>query len=452
MSQLPVKTASLGLRNETPYPFCPGCGHGSILDQLNKALQKLDLGPREVVIVSDIGCSGLSDQYFAASAFHGLHGRSLTYAAGIKLARPDLKVIVIMGDGGTGIGGAHLINAARRNIGMTVLVMNNLNFGMTGGQHSVTTPNQARTSTTPEGNLERPLDICATAQVNGAGFVYRGTNFDKDLSDTMAAAIEAECFAILDIWDLCTAYFVPKNKASRASLGEIVQQAGLGTGLLHREEVPEYARSIREAGLSHRGQPRTQPRRFEPRFDSPLTRAFSLVAAGSAGSKLRSAVRLVGQAALLSGLWASLRDDYPITVKTGHSLAELVLSPDEIHYTGIDHPDALLIVSAEGLAKVPGYLSQMGPNQHLFALPEVAPAVRESGTDAQIHWIDPSAEGHRIGKQDLPLFAIAKTLRHLGILPGEAVVEAIRGGNPEFRDGNLATWAAAWPESFLERP
>lgn len=123
-----------------PYPFCPGCGHHAILDHLNAALVTLKLDPRQVVLVSDIGCSGLSDQYFATSAFHGLHGRSITYATGIKLARPDLKVIVIMGDGSTGIGGAHLLNAARRNIGLTVLVFNNFNFGMTGGQHSTTTP------------------------------------------------------------------------------------------------------------------------------------------------------------------------------------------------------------------------------------------------------------------------------------------------------------------------
>ena len=102
-----------------------------------------------MVIVSDIGCAGLSDQYFSTSAFHGLHGRSITYATGIKLARPELTVIVIMGDGGTGIGGAHLINAARRNVGITVLVFNNLNFGMTGGQHSTTTPEGAITATTP---------------------------------------------------------------------------------------------------------------------------------------------------------------------------------------------------------------------------------------------------------------------------------------------------------------
>ena len=91
-------------RNQTPYPFCPGCGHHSILDQLSAALNELRVDPEKVVLVTDIGCSGLSDQYFTTSAFHGLHGRSITYATGIKLARPDLKVIVVMGDGGTGNG------------------------------------------------------------------------------------------------------------------------------------------------------------------------------------------------------------------------------------------------------------------------------------------------------------------------------------------------------------
>ena len=172
-------------RTDSPYPFCPGCGHGSILDTLDRALIDLGLDPTDVVIVTDIGCSGLSDQYFRTSAFHGLHGRSITYATGIKLARPELTVIVIMGDGGTGIGGAHLINAARRNVGITTIVMNNMNFGMTGGQHSTTTPEGSITSTTPGGNLEHPLDICGTVGVNGAGYVYRGTSFDQELPERM---------------------------------------------------------------------------------------------------------------------------------------------------------------------------------------------------------------------------------------------------------------------------
>ncbi|CAG0980516.1 partial 2-oxoglutarate oxidoreductase subunit KorB, partial [Anaerolineae bacterium] len=96
------------------YPFCPGCGHTMVNDHLNAALVKLQVDPLKTVIVTDIGCVGMSDQYFDVHAFHGLHGRAITYATGIKLANPDLRVIVLMGDGGVGIGGAHLLNAARR--------------------------------------------------------------------------------------------------------------------------------------------------------------------------------------------------------------------------------------------------------------------------------------------------------------------------------------------------
>ena len=229
-------------RNERSYPFCPGCGHGLILNQLNRALIELALDPKRVVIVSDIGCQGLGDQYFITNAFHGLHGRSIAYATGIKLADPDLKVIVLIGDGGTGIGGAHLLNAARRNVGLTVLVFNNFNFGMTGGEHSVTTPPGGITATTRDGNLERPLDLCATVAANGAGFAWRGTAFDRDLADVIADAMRSECFALLDIWELCTAYYVPNNEFSRKMLEETRETLGMKAGTVHREARPEYAR------------------------------------------------------------------------------------------------------------------------------------------------------------------------------------------------------------------
>ena len=243
-------------RNERSYPFCPGCGHGLILNQLNRALVQLELDPKRVVIVSDIGCQGLGDQYFITNAFHGLHGRSIAYATGIKLADPDLKVIVLIGDGGTGIGGAHLLNAARRNVGLTVLVFNNFNFGMTGGEHSVTTPPGGITATTRGGNLERPLDLCATVAANGAGFAWRGTAFDRDLADVIADAMRSECFALLDIWELCTAYYVPNNEFSRTMLEETRETLGMKVGTVHREARPEYrARCVQRPVRSTPGSP-----------------------------------------------------------------------------------------------------------------------------------------------------------------------------------------------------
>jgi len=247
-------------RTDDPYPFCPGCGHGPILDRLNEAMVKLDLDPARIVIVSDIGCSGLSDQYFVTSAFHGLHGRSTTYATGIKLAKPDLDVVVIMGDGGTGIGGTHLISAARRNIGITVIVMNNLNFGMTGGQHSTTTPEGGVTSTTPFGNLEHPLDICATVGVNGAAYVYRGSSFDGDLADRFAAAMTTPGFALLDIWDLCTAYYVRSNKFTRAGMEDSMRSWGMEPGLRYDRETAEYSAAYRTAHAAIAGTPVAEPR------------------------------------------------------------------------------------------------------------------------------------------------------------------------------------------------
>lgn len=415
-------------RNESAYPFCPGCGHGAILDHLNRALVTLQLDPRRVVIVSDIGCSGLSDQYFRTHAFHGLHGRALTYATGLKLARPELHVIVAIGDGGCGIGGAHLLAAARRNIGLTVLVFNNFNFGMTGGQHSTTTPLGLRTTTTPAGNLERPLDLCATVAVNGAAYVYRGTSFDADVAERIGEAIRSEGFALLDIWELCPAYFVPANRYSRASLVATLAELGLRTGVLHREARPEYARAchaVAAAARSERARSASvaaPERALSPRFTSRLQRPFRLVLAGSAGGKVRSAARLAGLAALLSGLRATQRDDYPVTVKTGHSLSELILSPQPIDYTGIARPDALVLVSPEGLAKVRGLLAAMTEDDLVFTTPELPRAE----TPARVVTLDFAAAGVPQPRTRRALAALAASLLRLDVVPVDALREAAR--------------------------
>ncbi|GAB4537237.1 MAG: hypothetical protein Kow0063_23660 [Anaerolineae bacterium] len=441
MNTAPITIAPLETyRTQSPYPFCPGCGHGFILDHFNQALLKLQLDPRRVVIVTDIGCVGLSDQYFNTSAFHGLHGRSTTYATGIKLARPDLKVVVMMGDGGTGIGGTHLISAARRNIGITVLVFNNFNFGMTGGQHSTTTPTGAITATTRSGNLERPLDICATLAANGASYVYRGTSFDKDLPERIAEAIQTEGFSVLDIWELCTAYFVANNQFSRKALMGTLEELGFPTGVLQRREAPEYAAAYRQAHADVLGLPTLSPQPVEPRFKSRLERRFNLVVAGSAGGKVRSAVRLAGVAALLSGLRATQRDDYPITIKSGHSVSEMVLSPDEIYYTGISHPNALLILSQDGYQKVAHYLPRMGQDDRLFVTPPFA----DVQTAARVTVLDPGRSPLAVPRTGTALAVLAAMLKQLDLFPPPALEEAARQGPARFLDENLKAIAAGW--------
>jgi 2-oxoglutarate ferredoxin oxidoreductase subunit gamma len=166
------------------------------------------------------------------------------------------------------------------------------------------------------------------------------------------------------------------------------------------------------------------------------------VVAGSAGGKVRSAARLVGEAALLSGLWAAQRDDYPITVKTGHSIAELVLSPREIHYTGITRPDALIVLSREGLGKVGAQLAAMTADDRVFAVPDLIDPVI---TRARITVIDPKAAPSKLAPGRVSLYCVARTLAALRVLPEGALEAAATLRASEIAQENAETirWAAA---------
>jgi 2-oxoglutarate ferredoxin oxidoreductase subunit beta len=416
-----------------PYFFCPGCGHGMITNQLNEALVKLQLDPHKVVIVTDIGCSGLADKYFRTNAFHGLHGRSMTYATGIKLANPELKVIVLMGDGGCGIGGHHLINAARRNIGVTVLVFNNFNYGMTGGEHSVTTPLGGVTSSTPFGQLERLMDICQTVAVNGASFVARTTAFDKGLPDLVATAIQNEGFSLVDIWELCTAYYVPNNKFSKSMLMETLKELNFLTGIVHQSIRPEYSVAYRYAVAGEAGKEAMPVRAIETKYASDLKRRMGVVMAGSAGKKINSAATLFCRGAVLSGLWATQRNDYPVTVKSGHSVAEVIVGRREIGYTGISKPEVMLLLFKEGLGIVRSQLATMNEEDFLFVNADLLPIE----TRAKVIAMDfKQIEGWGNKKEYWAIIAMAAILKELKIYPLEAFKEAV-AGRPEFAEENL---------------
>jgi 2-oxoglutarate/2-oxoacid ferredoxin oxidoreductase subunit beta len=417
-------------RTEGSYPFCPGCGHSSVLDSLNKALVMQQIDPANLVIVTDIGCSGLSDQYFETSAFHGLHGRSLTYATGIKLARPDLHVVVIMGDGGTGIGGAHLLNAARRNIGVTLLVLNNMNFGMTGGQHSTTTPTGSITATTRSGNLEHPLDICGTVGVNGAAYVYRGTNFDKDLPERIVEAMQTPGFALMDIWDLCTAYFVPNNTFGKRSLIAAQEELGLEAGLLYKRDVDEYAAAYRAAGERFKDAKRLHVRAITPNSIAELDRPMNVMVAGSAGGKVRSAAKMIAEAAIRSSLYVAQRDDYPITVKSGHSVSQIVLSSRYVDFPGMQEPDVLVILTDDGMRKSRRYLPTM--KGAVYVVPQYA----DIETTGSLMVLDPARAESRVGRSELALAVLSGAVLHQGLLTVDALRSAVNA-YPAFAEKNL---------------
>jgi Pyruvate/2-oxoacid:ferredoxin oxidoreductase gamma subunit len=343
--------------------------------------------------------------------------------------RPDLTVVVIMGDGGTGIGGAHLLSAARRNIGVTVLVLNNFNFGMTGGQHSTTTPEGFLTPTTPAGNLEAPLDICATVGVNGAAFSYRGTSFDADLADRIAEGITTEGLAVLDVWDLCTAYFVPNNKFGRRQIDQTMEALGLESGVLYRNERQELAAAYRR--LAEGQNEGLRVKTVQSSVNPTLERRLHFVVAGSAGGRVRSAARLVALAAMRAGLWSAQRDDYPTTVKSGHSVSEVVISPEELHYSGVEHPEVLVIVSEDGFGKAGPYLEVMGGDDTVF----VAAGLPHPETAAAVITLDPTQSEMRIPRASLALAMVAKAVHATGVVPFDLFEES--AGEGGFGQKNL---------------
>ncbi len=202
------------LRQEMmPHILCPGCGHGIVLNTLVRVLATRFSSMDQVALVAGIGCSSRIVGYIDAYTLHTTHGRALSFATGLKLSRPELTVIVITGDGdGLGIGGNHLIHAARRNLDLTCILFNNETYGMTGGQLAPTTVPHAFTTTTPYGNKEPSFDAAALLKACGATFVARGQAYRPDLlEELLNRAIAHRGFSFVDVMTDCTEYFGRKN-------------------------------------------------------------------------------------------------------------------------------------------------------------------------------------------------------------------------------------------------
>jgi pyruvate/2-oxoacid:ferredoxin oxidoreductase beta subunit/Pyruvate/2-oxoacid:ferredoxin oxidoreductase gamma subunit len=404
-----------------PLPYCPGCGHATLAKSLDQALVELQVDPRRTVLVTDIGCIGLTCRHFLISAFHGLHGRSITYGCGLKLARPELTVIVLKGDGACGIGGTHLLNVARRNIGIKLIVANNFNYGMTGGQHSVTTPSEGITSTTPWGNVEAPMDLCATAVAAGAPWVYRTTVFEKDLSSVIAEAIRQPGFAMIDAWELCSAYYQPRNEMKKKELYELLDRLGFKTGLQVDKPRPEYSDRYREAYRAGKSVLKARPE-IVPAFDHGVDRQTGIIIAGSAGQKIKSVASLFAEGAMFSRLNATQKDDYPITVQTGHSVAEIIVSPETIEYTGIDSPDYVVLVSEDGLSRVRDRLEGLGPGSTVLA----DASLELPATRAKVIRLPFKETAKKAGRLSIAVVALAALLETGRLFPVEAFITAIR--------------------------
>jgi len=197
-----------------PHIWCPGCGIGISLGCFIQALQEAEVDRRKLAVVSGIGCTGRVAGYMKCDAFHTTHGRAIPFATGLHLANPELEVVVFSGDGDlAAIGGNHLIHAARRNVDLTVVCVNNFNYGMTGGQGGPTTQDGARTTTTPYGNYEPPFNLPALLAAAGASYVARWTVLDLGrLRRSMVEALHHPGFAFIEIVSPCPIYYGRFNR------------------------------------------------------------------------------------------------------------------------------------------------------------------------------------------------------------------------------------------------
>jgi 2-oxoglutarate ferredoxin oxidoreductase subunit beta len=411
-------TVNSFLNPQRPPVFCPGCTHERITHTLDQAFQEMHLAGHQIAIVSDIGCSGLFDTFFNTHAMHGLHGRALTYATGLKMARPELKVVVTMGDGGQGIGGAHLLAACRRNLDLTLLILNNFNFGMTGGQFSATTPPEAQLGSGFLNALEHPLDICSVARSAGAPYVRRCSGFLKNLSEEIKCAVEYEGFSVMDIWGICPGRYTKKNRLTPKMIDEVLAKLPPLAGVVPENMRPEYSQHYRRMAAEQKKVP--NPAVIEARFKAPQAGRQSVILLGSAGQRIITAGELLCLAGLTAGLKTSQKNEYNITVLRGPSISELILSPVEIDFTGIDHPTVVVALDQEGVDWRRNLFKHLGKDTLIIQISGVTLPASEAG----IHRVD--FKGQRIKRPDWALASLAVLAKLKKVIRTEMLETALK--------------------------
>ena len=209
-----------------PHIWCPGCGIGTAFSSCLIAMRESGIDLEKTVMVSGIGCSGRGAGYVNLDSYHTTHGRAIPFATGMKLANPELNVVVFSGDGDLfAIGGNHFIHAARRNVDLTIVCVNNFNYGMTGGQVAATTPLKAKTTTTPVGNPDTPFNLPLLAYASGATYVARWTILHtRDLTESIEEALLNRGFSFIEVLSPCPVNYGRRNKENGIDSLKIYQE------------------------------------------------------------------------------------------------------------------------------------------------------------------------------------------------------------------------------------
>ncbi len=396
--------------NTEALPFCKGCGHDLIARNTTKALEKIGLQPLDVIIVTDIGCHGIIDKALNTHTVHGLHGRSAALGAGISFGNGHTgkKIIVFIGDGGATIGLQHIMEAARLNLNMTVVVHNNYLYGMTGGQSSGFTPKGFNTTTTADGNPFSGYDICVLAHAAGASYTSRIKGIG-DISDKLAVAFNTQGFSLVEVLEICPSYGVKLNP--RRKLNEIIETSGVHLGEWSRDLKPfELVKGKKVTDLLGKVP------RIRKGFNSYIKEPVSLIVSGSAGEGVQLAAGLICKAAVASGLHVTQKGSYPVTVGVGFSTAEINISPETINFHGIDVPDLVIITSTDGLAHNVKKIAAMTTGKLIIDQSLQVPA---TGAEILMH------DFRSVGARNAALFAICYFAIKSGIISTEAIFKVI---------------------------
>lgn len=376
-----------------PWIFCSGCMIGSEIQLTARAIKDLvdegQVNKNEVVVVSGIGCSGRGSGYFNTDGFHSTHGRAIPAATGIKMSNPKLKVIVFSGDGDLfAIGGNHIIHAARRNIDITVICVNNHNYGMTGGQFGPTTPVDGFTTTTPYGNVvEHPFNLASLTGMAGATYVSRyAAIHTKEIIASVKKAILHPGFSFIEIISPCPTYFGKLNnkKVVKEMVEQLREIAKIKDGtpvheayLDYKKEIicgefveiikPEYTRTLADLRERVIGEKKKKPKVTAAPIkqvvytdkSSEEKFRFEILLAGMGGQGLVTSGTILAQACILyEGINATQSQNYGPESRGGLSYSEVIISNKAIHYPKtIKNPYILVTLTEESFKKMAHHLS-----------------------------------------------------------------------------------------------
>lgn len=403
--------------NTEVLPFCKGCSHSMITRNVEKALEKIAVDPLDVVIVTDIGCHGIIDNNFYTHTVHGLHGRSVALGAGISaaLSNPHKKVIVFIGDGGSTIGLNHLLGAAHRNFDMTVVVFNNMLYGMTGGQPSDLTPSTFSTRGSMAGFTDTSLDLHNIVLNTGAAYVSRVVA-RGDFSSQLAEAFQTHGFSFVEVLEICPSYGLKYNKDINMKNIETTFNLALTT---HKRKDVKPVKSI-ASSHSHSLLDTLDvvPAKYAHQLETPL----SMVIGGSAGEGVQVAADIFARAAMSSGLNVTKKGSYPVTVGIGFSAVEINLSHHPIEYTGIREIDWAIITSEDGLNHYQKYLEKMTSGYILF---DETITGEKRNIPAQGVEVLKGSFRQLVGAKESLLLALAAMLEYSKIFPVQAFFQAL---------------------------